>query len=132
MNPSMSFAVEGVWTSWPEVGSKSTRPENSPARKYDPSVAITAAASEKTWVARGIVPTYAGRQVPPPAKLASQSAAAPSQLAYPAAQTALAQELALLHVNTVLASGHDLSPHAPQLRSVPSAVSQPGSGVQSA
>jgi hypothetical protein len=55
-----------------------------------------------------------------------------SQLPNPAAQTALAHELALLHVKSVLASAQALSPHPAQSVSVPSDVSQPGSDVQSA
>src|SRR6185295_2241829 len=130
MNPSVSPGVTTPRMSCAAVGSKSTVPENSPARKYDPSVSMVTAASVTACVASGVVSRYPGRQVPPPAKLASQSGLVMSQLPNPAAQTALAQELALLHVNRVLASVQALSPHAAQSRSVPRAVPQHGSDVQ--
>src|SRR3954452_5380161 len=104
MNPSMSSGMAVERMSCPGVASKSTVPENTPARKYAPSIPIaTAAASLADCVSSGGVPRYPGRQAAPAAKLASQSGLAASQLANPAAQTALAQELALLQVKTVLA-----------------------------
>src|SRR5262245_46184879 len=111
MYPSTSPTIAVVRMSCPAVGSKSTVPVYSPARKCAPSVPISATASSETCVASGVVPKYVGRHAPPAAKLVSQSGLATAQLAYPAAHIALAQELALLHVNTVLAIVQALSPH---------------------
>jgi hypothetical protein len=83
-------------------------------------------------VASGVVPRYPGKQVPPAAKLVSQSGLVAVQLPNPGAQTALVQEFAALQLKSVLASAQALSPHAAQLLSVPSWVSHPGSDVQSA
>jgi hypothetical protein len=64
--------------------------------------------------------------------IASQSGDLRSQFAYPTAQTALVQPLALVQLNRVFASAQDRSPQAAQSVSVPSVVSQPGAEVQSA
>src|SRR5215470_1510395 len=63
---------------------------------------------------------------------ASQSGELRSQFAYPTAQTALVQPLALLQLNSVFAIAQDRSPQPAQSVSVPSIVSHPGAVVQSA
>ncbi len=82
----------------------------------------------------GFVSMYVGRHEPVDVKGVSQSALDGSQLANPGAHSAASQVAApSLHVNRVLVSAHDLSPHPPQLASVPSIVSQPSlPGTQSA
>jgi hypothetical protein len=63
---------------------------------------------------------------------ASQSGALRSQFAYPTAQTALVQPLALLQLNIVFAIAQAGSPQPAQSVAVPSVVSHPGAEVQSA
>src|SRR5215831_7272996 len=124
MKPSKSPGLAGVRMSCPADGSKSTVPMKDPATKNDPSAPIAAATLSTDCVASGVVPRYPGKQVPPLAKLVSQSGLVLSQLPNPAAQTAALHELALLHVNSVFAIAHDGSPHPAQSESVPRYVEQ--------
>src|SRR5882724_273490 len=110
----------------PDEGSKSTVPVQIPARKVEPSGAIAVATRSSAPVATASVSMYLGRHDAAIVNGASQSGLVTSQLAKPGAHSAASQRVApSLQVNNVFASWHDLSPHAPQLTSVPSWVSQP-------